>query len=181
MNTTVTFLVRSCLTAVLFLPLAVQGQDPEWWAHVAGQHSDLSTSMCKDHEGNIYVTGRISVGSSIAGNPISVSGAYDIYLAKFDATGTLQWVSRAGGDISWEPNGNESGGRVVFDGTSHTIYLCGIYKSGSGPAVFGPGVELTGQGSFLARYDTDGVCQWARSATGGSLKTIGVDGAGNVY
>jgi hypothetical protein len=181
MKTTIPFLARTCMASLLFLPLATQGQEPEWWAHIAGQHSDLSTSMCKDNEGNIYVTGRISEGGSISGSPVSVSGAYDIYLAKFDATGTLQWVSTAGGGISWEPNGNESGGHVVFDSISHAIYLCGSYKSGSGPAVFGPGVELTGQGSFIARYDTDGVCQWARSASGGSLKTIGTDGSGDVY
>ena len=181
MKTTITLLAGSCMTSLLFLPLAAQCQEPEWWAHIAGQHSDLSTSMCKDDEGNIYVTGRISEGGSIAGSPVSVSGAYDIYLAKFDATGILQWLSTAGGDIAWEPNGNESGSHVLFDSATQSIILCGEYKSDSDPAVFGPGVELTDQGSFLASYNTAGVCQWARSLAGGYGKTHGTDGSGNVY
>jgi len=178
MKTTITFIAGTCMAGCLFLPLATYSQEPEWWAHVAGSHSDLSTSMCKDNEGNIYVTGRISEGGSIAGSPVSVSGAYDAYLAKFDAAGSLQWVSTAGGSSSWEGH-SESGSYVIFDELNSAVYLCGGYNGST--VVFGPGLELSGEGLFIARYDTDGICQWVRSASTAALKTIGTDGAGNVY
>jgi hypothetical protein len=180
MKPTITFLVRTCAASLLFLPLTAQSQEPEWWVQVQGLHSESSNAMCRDDAGNIYVTGRISEGS-IGNTPVSVSGAYDTYLAKLDASGILQWVSTAGGSYSWEPEDQEGGTYVIFDELNSAIYLCGRYRGTGDPAVFGPGIELTGQGSFIARYDTNGVCQWVRSASGGSLKTMGVDGSGNVY
>ena len=96
MSTTIILFARTCMATLLSLPLTAQSQEPEWWAHVQGQHSESSNTLCRDNAGNIYVAGRISGGGSIAGIPVSVSGAYDAYLAKFDAAGSLQWVSTAG-------------------------------------------------------------------------------------
>ncbi len=110
-----------------------------------------------------------------AGQPGEVKlvsrGKQDIYLARYDLAGALQWATQIGG------TGNELAQAVttLADGSFAVV---GYY---GGTAVFGAGeaeVTLIGQEldeAFIARYTPDGTLLWVRDAGGpGNDEVLGV-------
>ena len=174
---------RTLLAATLCLAaIHVWSQQAEWASHIQGSNIDLVYSLCHDSNSNIYATGRMSNGS-IDDTPIGVSGTYDIYLAKFNPAGILQWASRAGGGDPMDVNERDCGWKVLYDSISDAIYLSGTYQGTTfgNPAYFGPGIEVPGKGAFLAKYSTAGICLWMRATNNGISASITVDAGGAVY
>ena len=108
---------------------------------------------------------------------LNSAGIDDIFVAKYDSAGLLQWVRRAGG------TGSDQGISIAVDGSD--IYLTGFFN---GTATFGQGqtnqTTLNSAGIddiFVTKYDSAGVLQWVRRAGGtGSDQGVGiaVDGSG---
>ena len=147
-----------------------------------------------DTYGNIYIAGEVTTGSVHtfgAGEPNEAmldSGfnSGDVFLAKFDASGTFEWV-RSGGTS--EIN-RASDIAVDADGSS---YITGFFRSSIELGADGTGevVTLDSEGGvldndvFIAKYDTYGDLVWAYSAGGAagsdSGRGIEVDDKSNVY
>lgn len=91
---------------------------------------------------------------------IHASGFYnDVFLARYSSSGQLIWVKRAGGGM-----GYDLGLSMVCDGAGK-IDICGHFQDQAG---FG-GYNLVSAGGtdiFVAQYDLDGNCLWARRAGG---------------
>ena len=174
---------RSLLAATLCIG-AVQAwpQNAEWASHIHGSENDIVYSLCHAPNGDIYTTGRMSSGD-IDGTPVSVYGTYDIFLAKYNSTGVLQWAVTAGGSAQMDYNERDAGWKVVYDSISDAIYLSGTYQgtASGNPAVFGPGISVHGKGAFLAKYDVDGTCLWMRATNNGISGSITVDTSGAIY
>ncbi len=101
----------------------------------------------------------------------SGAGDWDIFLARYNAAGLLQWAKRAGG------TGSDCPGHLPAITPDGGILLTGGFQ---GTAVFGEGdahaTTLTSVGPcniFLARYDANGSLLWAKSA-GGSVRDYGL-------
>ncbi len=90
------------------------------WAKTFGSYGiDYSDGLCTDSENNIYISGyydssELSIDDTIIGN----QGDFDIFIAKYNGSGELQWVKAFGGegediprDFSVDPEGN-----IVFTG-----------------------------------------------------------------
>ena len=174
-------LVALCLTA-LILPVTLFGQMVEWAVSLNGWSSDAGSSICVDSSGNIYTTGKMSSGS-IAGTPVTVRGRYDTYLAKFDPVGTLIWAVTAGGNDPGDPNERDGGGNVIYDPFSNALYVSGGYQGQTfgNQAIFGPGIEVSGKGAYLAKFDLDGNCMWLRTTNNSGGSSIAVDDSGQIY
>ena len=167
---------------VIMLPATLVGQGVEWAVSLNGWSSDKDGSLCADSIGNVYTTGKISSGT-IAGTPITVNGRYDTYLAKFDPVGTLIWAVTAGGSDPDDPNEQDGGDDVKYDAFSNSLYVSGGYEGQTfgNQAVFGPGIEVSGKGAYLAKYDLDGNCLWVRTTNNGGGGSITVDQHGQIY
>jgi len=179
------------LGLVLFMTLAmsssVAAQELVWAKRAGGAGTgDAGTAVAVDGSGNIYVTGTFqgtaTFGLGEANQTALVSaGSDDIFLARYDSNGLLQWAKRAGG------SGLDRGASIAVDG-SGDIYVTGFFQ---GTATFGVGeanqTALTSAGSddiFLAQYDSTGTLQWAKRAGGTGLDRgagIAVDDLGNSY
>ena len=174
-------IILSLLTTSLGInPMLAQGV--EWAVALNGWSSDKGSSLCTDSSGNIYATGKLSSGT-IADIPISVNGRYDTYLAKFDPLGTLIWAVTAGGSDPGDPNEQDGSGDILFDSFSNSLYVSGGYQGQTfgNQAVFGPGIEVSGKGAYLAKYDLDGNCLWLRTTNNSGGGSITVDELGQVY
>jgi hypothetical protein len=84
----------------------------------------------------------------------------DIFVARYDKDGLLQWAKRAGGvDGAFEGDGGQAID-ALSDGSSV------VTGRVIGRATFGPGedgeVEVTTSGMFVAGYAPDGDLKWAR-------------------
>ncbi len=152
------------------------------WAKSAGGTSiDRGQSISTDASGNVYFTGgfqsaTITFGTTTLTNAGS-AGIYDIFIAKYDAAGTVLWAKSAGGTSDDE-------GRSVTADASGNVYVTGHFFS---PTITYGTTTLNNVGSgdiFIAKYDAAGTVQWAKKA-GGTDNDAGIsvtsDVGGNVY
>jgi hypothetical protein len=131
----------------------------------AGMSQALSTAV--DASGNVYTTGdftgTVAFGSTTL---VSTVNFRDVFLAKYNSTGTLQWVKRVSG--TGGTGGSRSAQGIAVSGSD--VYITGAF---TGTANFNtPSAssnEITTVGSvniFLAKYSDIGTFQWAKRAGG---------------
>jgi uncharacterized delta-60 repeat protein len=136
--------------------------------------SSAGNGVTTDSSGNIYVTG-FTVGG-LDGN--TSSGNLDIFLIKYNSSGTKQWTKQLGSSKDKLGNNNEQGKDVTTD-SSGNIYVTG-YTSGDLDGNTG----LIASDIFLVKYNSSGTKQWTKqlgtnSSDGGSGVTT--DSSGNIY
>jgi hypothetical protein len=150
----------------------------EWvWARQAGGiGADHVLGIATDHLGNVYVTGSFTETATFATTDLTSYGGRDIYVAKLNSGGFLQWVYQAGG-----VSNDEGNALAVTD--SNNVYITGYYE---GNASFGT-QAITGFGGsdvFVAKMNSNGDFLWARGAggTNGDVgSAIAVDDTGHSY
>lgn len=161
----------------LFPLLSAHAQTYQWIEQAGGPQEDYSESIAVDDSGNAYITGIFTDSCFFDGNVnIQSKGNGDIFLAKYDSSGTLLWLKTAGG-------ANEDGGLGVCLDASRNVYITGFI---SDTAMFGID-SLFGNGLrdiFVAKYSNAGTLIWVKSAGGaGNDKgnSIAVDDSGHVF
>ncbi len=103
----------------------------QWAAKVGGGNDDYGYDVTTDASGNAYMSGTFS-GTVIAAGSTNLTNSNpgtstDAFVAKYSATGSVLWSTKAGG------NGNENGGTIVSDPVGN------VYAGGSigGTTTFG--------------------------------------------
>jgi hypothetical protein len=149
----------------------------QWATSIGGTSTDNGYGIATDSNGNVYVIGEYNSGSiTIGSTTLTGAGSYDVFVAKYDTSGTVQWATSIGGT-------NSEYGRGIATDSNGNVYVIGGY---SGTLTIGS-TTLTGAGSndaFVAKYDTSGTVQWATSIGGTSYDNgygIATDSGGNVY
>jgi hypothetical protein len=148
-----------------------------WATSIGGTGSENGHGIATDSSGNVYVIGKYSGSVTIGSTTLTSAGSSDVFVAKYDTSGTVQWATSIGGGSTDSGFGitTDSGGNVYVIGTyvgTLTIESTILTNEGSGGDV------------FVAKYDTSGTVQWARSINGtgpDSGDAIATDSAGNVY
>jgi len=166
-------------TLVLTARLGSAAEPPPdflWAAKAGGSDIDAGYSIAADASGNVYVTGFFSGTATFGNTNLSSSGLEDIFVAKYDAAGTLQWARQAGGSACDEGLG------IAVDGTGN-VFVTGFFQ---GNASFGT-TNLTSFGQsdvFVAKYDPAGNLVWVSQAGSrdyDEANAIALDDAGNAY
>lgn len=141
-----------------------------------GVSGDFSNGITLDVDGNLYLTGYFSGTTKFGEISLTSEGMTDIFIAKYNKSGILQWVKKAGGTL------NDSGKNVVVDSDGNA-FVTGFF---SGTANF-DNTSLISNGEddfFVAKYNNSGVLQWVRRG-GGSYDDQGndlvLDTVGNIY
>jgi len=157
-----------------------------WAKTPGGTANDGGTGVTVDATGNIYVTGyfyspSLTFGSTTLTKVGTSTTTSDIFVTKYNASGTALWAKSFGG------NYNENGGEITCD-PSGNIYITGTYNSDS---IFFDTTKLKNgtNGSnpfiFLSKLNASGNVVWARSAgsSGGGnyANDLVADANGNVY
>ena len=115
----------------------------QWTKQLGTSSTDIGTGVTVDSSDNIYVMGETSGG--LDGN--TNSGGQDIFLVKYNSSGTKQWTQQLGTSSS------DIGQEVTVD-SSDNIYVTG-YTSGGLDGNTNSGY----QDIFLVKYNSDGVLQ----------------------
>ncbi len=121
------------------------------------------------------VTGYFQQTGNFSGATLTSAGSGDIYVAKYDADGTLLWVRQAGG-------GDLDQGFAIASDNSGNVVVTGFFV---GTATFGDTtLTSTFKDVFIAKYDTDGsFIQAVQTGEAGIDEANGIatDGLGNTY
>ena len=151
-----------------------------WAKNVGGTDREIGRGISTDANGNSYITGEfssdmITFGSTTLTN-IGVVGYSDIFIVKYNSSGTVLWAINAGGTE------NDIGFGINIDATTGDVYATGTFYS---TTTFGS-ITLTnasGYDVFVVKYNSAGAVQWATSAGGGNDFGLAIttDAAGNVY
>jgi hypothetical protein len=147
-----------------------------WARRLGGTDSDKAYGIASDNNGSIYVTG-YTVGTVDFSSSLTLNGRghTDIFLAKYDTAGTLQWAKLAG------DTGFDRGWDVTIN-VNNEILITGEFQTG----YFGPNIAHSrgNEDMFLASYNSNGDNNWVISC-GGEEDDIGRgvshDTAGNIY
>lgn len=148
----------------------------QWVQKAGGVSDDIAYGIGVDATGNVYLTGSFFGTATFGSTPVTSAGDTDIFLAKYNNTGTLQWIQKAGG------TGGDRAEAIALD-ASGNVYISGAFI---GTATFGvtPKTSAGSTDIFMAKYNSAGAVQWVQSA-GGTLSDnasgIAVNASGFVY
>jgi hypothetical protein len=157
------------------------------WAFAEGGTSvDYGYGIAVDGNANVYLTGLYNGTASFGATPslqsITSRGNSDIFISKYNSSGTLEWVKTSGSSIQ-----NDQGDKIAVNSAGTEIYLAGRF---GGTILFGTGLgsnSLTSAGNFdivLAKYDGSGTLGFAIRAGGGNndfVEAMTVETNGNLY
>ncbi|MBN4066018.1 SBBP repeat-containing protein [Candidatus Amoebophilus asiaticus] len=156
----------------------------QWAKRVGGSGYDYGYSIDTDTFGNVYITGNFQGTADFdpgSGTQyLASAGSSDIFFAKYDGGGNYQWAKRIGS------TSYDVGFGITIDDLVNVYITGGFYDT----VDFDPGastMNFTSLGSmdiFLAKYDSSGNYQWAKSIGSTNYdygKGIDTDAQGNVY
>jgi hypothetical protein len=167
------------------------------WDKTAGGANCITTphGVETDAAGNVFVTGYFGQTANTTGRTISFDtktitskSDYDVFLAKYNSAGSIQWALALG-----NPTGvtEERAWDIAVDASGNS-YICGAF---AGTVDFNPlgttprtvSAAGTTNSLFLAKYDVNGINLWAIKvdANLGAVLTeayssVDLDNAGNV-
>lgn len=149
----------------------------EWVVNGGGTSTDRGNAVACDANGNVYVTGFFNGTATFGTSSVTSAGSQDVFVAKYNSTGNLQWVISAGGAGADIANG------IAID-NSGNVLIAGQF---SGVSTFGT-TTLTSMNSsidiFVAKISSAGTFLWAKQGAGkfeDRALSISCDGSGNSY
>ncbi len=157
----------------------------QWATYYGGSNDDRGFGIAADAIGNIIITGFTKSNNTIAtlgAHQTTFGGGnnYDAFIAKFDTNGVRQWATYYGG------SSNDQGFGIAAD-TIGNIIITGFTQSSNAIATLGAHQTTFGGGiysdAFIAKFNTNGLRQWATYYGGSSDETgngIITDANGNI-
>ena len=130
--------------------------------------NDYANGVATDSSGNVYVTGGTKGG--LDGN--TSAGNTDLFVVKYNSSGTKQWTKQLGS------SGRDSANGIAID-SSENVYVTGM--------TFGGLDWNTSTGAndlFVVKYNSSGTKEWTEqlgSASTDAANAVATDSSGNVY
>ena len=152
----------------LFLVKYNSSGTKQWTQQLGSSATDIGQEVTVDSSDNIYVTGYTSGG--LDGN--TNSGSDDLFLVKYNSSGTKQWTQQLG------TSSRDVGNGVTVD-SSENIYVTGYTDGGLDGNTSSGGSDL-----FLLKYNSSGTKQWTKQLGTSSTdrgNEVSVDSSNNLY
>lgn len=150
-----------------------------WAKRHGGTNIDYYMGIVADTMGNIFTTGSFS-STSIIFDSYTLTNSNsigDIFVAKYDTTGTVQWAVNIGGLCTSQCRG-------IDTDNNGNCFITGYFFNSSITFDFITLTNVGGTDIFTVMYDGSGAVQWAKreGASGDQYgNTLAVDGNGYVY
>lgn len=171
------------ITLLCFLAIALcsfsQAPAYSWMNKVGTLDYEFNNAVCVDGSANVITAGTftsssLTIGSSVLTN----AGNKDVFVAKYDASGTPLWAIRIGNALDeYDP--------LVATDASGNIYVAGNYESSN--LILGTTTLINSSmptsDFFLVKLNASGTVIWAKTAGGTAqdfIKSLVVKGS-NVF
>ncbi|MDZ4714065.1 MAG: SBBP repeat-containing protein [Cytophagales bacterium] len=161
-----------------------------WARALIGGDDDFGKDISLDNSGNIYITGYFGTQSPLDFDPgigtASPTVPKGLFFAKYNNSGTFQWVRTIGGSTAIGVRSNA----IAIDASGNCHIAGEMSASQSTTYDFDPGAGTanlnTSNGSvFYAKYNSSGNFLWAknvgRANSGSNANDLALDGSGNVH
>lgn len=142
-----------------------------WERKLGTAAEDSAGYIAADSAGNVYIAGKTR--GDLAGTG---AGGQDIFVAKYDSSGTLLWVRQlgtAGFDYLSGLDADSYGNVYITGRLQSSEYVSGqpVNRIGSPPG-----------NAFVAKYDSNGTLLWQQQRQqGDSTDDLDADNSGNIY
>jgi hypothetical protein len=131
----------------LFLSKYFPNGSLQWTRQLGTSSDDIATSVTTDNSGNVYVAGYTRAGLD---GQTFVGGFYDLFITKYNASGTKQWTRQLGS------TGDDYANGITTD-SSGNVYVTGATTGGL------DGNTSAGlEDIFITKYNASGTKQWTR-------------------
>ena len=135
-----------------------------WAQSFGGNLAEWGNAIAIDELGNPIITGQFQGTSNFSGtsltsmiNPNTLFSSFDVFTAKYSATGNLIWVNQ--GKAKYDDRGLD----IITDNLNN-VYVCGQF---SDTIQFqNTHNNMIMNASFIIKYNATGQEQWFRKATG---------------
>lgn len=144
------------------------------WARAAtGDGEDHARAIAALADDSVVVTGSFQQRVSFVTAALDTFGDDDIFLARYDQGGAVQWVKQAG-------SVRADGAYGIAASPDGGVVISGAHGGLGAPdgTLFGPGeanetmVYPGPSTSFVAKYDADGMLRWATAGAGNACHGI---------
>jgi hypothetical protein len=149
--------------------LTPDGSSPQFTRYLGGSRLDQAVDVAVDSNGYTVVLGITdspNFSTQNASQPV-YQGGRDLFVARFDPNGSLQWSTYLGG------SGLDEANRVAVDGAG-SIYITGWTVSDNYPQPGGTALPASGIDAFVTRLNSNGTLAWSK-LIGGSASDRGWD------
>lgn len=149
----------------------------QWAVTGGGSGSDRAESIKVDAQGNSYITGFFYNTATFGTANVTSAGAQDVFVAKYNSAGVLQWLVSGGGA------GADIGHGITVDNSGNVI----ITGEFSGTATFGSQTLTSMNGSidvFTVKYSSTGTALWAKKGSAhlnDQGTDVDCDASGNIF
>lgn len=141
-----------------------------WIQSLGGPAWDMGYDVAVDNAGDVFVVGATD---SATFDGQTSAGDTDVFLTKYDPTGTRLWTRMLGG---WD---DDRGWSVAVDSAGNAFITGSTSSFG-----FGSEIPLGGGDAFLVKYSGSGARVWTRVIGGPASDRgtdVAIDSAGDVY
>ncbi len=131
----------------VFLARYTSGGTRSWLRTSSGSVA-LAEEVVADGSGNAVITGNFGDTATFGAIPLTSAGSRDVFVAKYDASGNVQWAQRGGGS-------DDDRGLGVVTGSGNQVFAVGLFQD---TASFDSTLATSvGQGDvYVATYDSLG-------------------------
>jgi hypothetical protein len=129
------------------------------------QNGIAPSALAADSQGNMILAGNFSDEIDFGAGVVKASGLNDLFIAKYDPTGSLIWVKQFGTGAA-----PAAGNALDVAANDEIVFNGAIYNS----ADLGCGTVLGSSGgdTVLARFSPAGLCLWSQAITTNSPNLI---------
>lgn len=154
-----------------------------WTVTGGGPGPDQAATVRIGSGGEVFVCGFFSQTADFSGTPVTSAGAEDVFVAQYDAAGTLAWISTAGGTDADIPNSMaaDNSGNVAITGQ---FIGASTFGATTLTSMVNPSTSLSSIDVFTTKVDGAGNFLWAEQGAAPNTDRgldIDTDAAGNVY
>ncbi len=170
----------------LLCSIVLNAQTWDWVQTIRPGGNEYCWDVANDPQGNVLTTGRVKAYSTFGSGAFTLSpppksvAETDVFVAKYRANGSLVWANRDGGvQPDW--------GRCITSDKQSNVFVTGDYCDSAyfGSNLIVPVGSVTNRNIFIAKYDSSGVCLWAKTAGNSANYSRGygitTDSLGNCY
>lgn len=160
-NITLTNSDASGLNGDIFIAKYDANGDVIWAKSAGGNGNDAGNGITVDANGNVYITGEFKGVANFSGTTLTApNNNEEIFVAKYNANGDLQWAKRAGGNL------RDWGYGIAVDQTGNVYITGNIGNNANFDGTPYPTISGNNNDGYIAKYSTNGDFLWLEQIGG---------------